>query len=79
MVFPMEVHMTSESLPHLSPEQDFAHKLAAQELVKYCQEFSCWRWSKGGQYSLGEISAPAEYAPLGSLKKPYPRAPHSSA
>ena len=71
--------MTSESLPHLSPEQEFAHKLAAQELVKYCQEFWRWRDSKGGQTSLGEISAPAEYAALGSLKKPDPPAPRSSA
>ena len=47
MVFPVEVHMTPDSLPHLSPEQEFAHKLAAQELAKYCQEFSRWRKSKG--------------------------------
>jgi hypothetical protein len=79
MVFPTEVHMTSDSLPHLSPEQEFAHKLAAQELAKYCQEFSRWRKSKGGQCSLRKISAPAEYAALASLKKPDPPAPHSSA
>jgi hypothetical protein len=35
MVFPVEVHITSDSLLHLSPEQEFAHKLAAQELAKY--------------------------------------------
>ena len=48
MPFPMEVHMASDSLPDLSPEQEFAHKLAAQELAKYCQEFSRWRIAKRG-------------------------------
>jgi hypothetical protein len=79
MLFPVEVHMTSDSLPHLSPEQEFAHKLAAQELAKYCQEFSRWRKSKKGQCSLGKISAPAGYAGIASLKKPDPPVPHSSA
>jgi len=71
--------MTSDSFPHLSLEQEFAHKLAAQELTKYCQDFSRWRESKKGQCSLGEISAPAGYASLASLKKPDRLAPHSSA
>ena len=43
MVFSVEVHMALDSLLHLSPEQEFALKLAAQELATYCQEFSRWR------------------------------------
>ena len=79
MLFPTEVHMALDSLPHLSPEQEFAHKLAAQELAKYCQEFSRWRKSKKGQCSLGNISAPAGYAGIASLKKADAPVPHSSA
>ena len=44
--------MPSDPLSHLSPEQESAHKLAARELAKYCQDFSRWRESKGGQSSL---------------------------
>jgi hypothetical protein len=70
--------MTPDSYPHLSPEQEFAHKFAAQELAKYCQELSRWRKSKGGQSSLENISAPVGYAGNASLKKPDPPMPHSS-
>ena len=72
MVFPVEVHMTPDSLPHLSPEQEFAHKLAAQELAKYCQEFSRWRKSRKGQCSLGKISSPAVYAGIASHEEARP-------
>jgi hypothetical protein len=78
MLVPLEVNMTSDSLPNLSPEQEFAHKLAARELAKYCQELSRWRKSKGGQCSLGKVSAPAGYAGDTSVKKPAPAVPHSS-
>jgi GH24 family phage-related lysozyme (muramidase) len=73
--------MTPESLPHLSPEHELAHKIAAQEQTKYCQEFWRWRKSRGGQCSLGEISAPAEYADLASRKegRPFLPMPHPSA
>jgi hypothetical protein len=71
--------MSSDSLAHLSPEQESAHKLAAQELAKYCQELSRWRRSKRGQCSLEKISTPARYAGIASLKKPAPPVPHSSA
>jgi hypothetical protein len=69
--------MTSDSLPNLSPEQEFAHKLAARELAKYCQELSRWRKSKGGQSSLGKVSAPVGCAGSASLKKPDPPISHS--
>jgi hypothetical protein len=79
MTLPLEVHMTPDSSSHLSPEQEFARKLAARELAKYCQEFSRWRKSKGGHSHLGKISTPPGYAANASLKKPAPRVPHSSA
>ena len=79
MVFPVEVHMTSDSLPHLSPEQEFAHKLAAQELAKYCQEFSRWRKSKG-RSAVSEKSPRAQGMLVSPpMKKLDPPAPHSSA
>ena len=57
MPLPMEVHMASDSLPDLSPEQEFAHKLAAQELAKYCQEFSRWRKQNGAVQPRKNLSA----------------------
>jgi hypothetical protein len=71
--------MASDSLPHLSPEQEFAHKLAAQELAKYCQEFSRWRNSKG--CSAASEKSPRVQGMLVSppMKKPDPPVPHSSA
>jgi hypothetical protein len=77
MVFPLEVDMTLDPRPNLSPEQEVAHKLAAQELAKYCQELSRWRRSKGGQCSLRKVSAPAGHAGKAILKKPVPAVPHS--
>jgi len=35
--------MASDSHPELSPEYSHAHKIAARELAKYCQEFDRWR------------------------------------
>lgn len=61
--------MPSDPLSHLSPEQESAHKLAARELAKYCQDFSRWRKSKEGQCSLGRISAPAGEAGIASREK----------
>jgi len=69
--------MTSDPYPNLSPEQEFAHKLAAQELAKYCQELSRWRKSKGGQSSLGKTSAPVGCAGSAPLKKPAQPMSHS--
>jgi len=79
MLLPVEVHMSSDSLPHLSPDQEFAHKLAAQELAKYCQEFSRWRKSKG--YSAASQESQRAQGMLVSppMKKPDPAVPHSSA
>jgi len=35
--------MEFNSYPDLSPEYSYAHKIAAKELLKYCQEFNRWR------------------------------------
>ena len=70
--------MTLDPRPDSSPEQEFAHKLAAQELAKYCQELSRWRRSKGGQCSLRKLSAPAGHAGKATPKKPVPAVPQSS-
>jgi hypothetical protein len=71
--------MPSDTSPDSSPEQSFAHKLAAQELAKYCQEFSRWRRTKRGSAAL-EKSLPAQGAPGPiSPKKSDPPAPHSTA
>jgi hypothetical protein len=79
MVFPMEVYMPSDSLPDLSPEQEFAHKLAAQELAKYCQEFSRWRIRKRGRAASEKSQRVQGMLIPPPLKKPDPRAPLSSA
>ena len=71
--------MPSDSFPDLSPEEEFAHKLAAQELAKYCQEFSRWRKTRRGRAILDECRpAPPTLAPP-SIKDPGPPAPRSSA
>jgi len=44
--------MESNSYPDLSPEYSNAHKIAAMELVKYCQEFDRWRRAKWGSEGL---------------------------
>jgi hypothetical protein len=35
--------MEFNAFPDLSPQYFIAHKIAARELVKYCQEFDRWR------------------------------------
>jgi len=35
--------MEFNSYPDLSSEYSDAHKIAARELIKYCQEFERWR------------------------------------
>jgi len=71
--------MPSDSFPDLSPEEKLARKLAAQELAKYCQEFSRWRKTKRGAAALNKPS-PA-HGPLSPspMKKADPPSPHSSA
>lgn len=71
--------MPSDLLPELSPEQKFAHKLAAQELAKYCQEFSRWRRTKWGSAVLyGSLPAKRMLASI-PVKKPDSDAARSSA
>ena len=71
--------MPSDLLADLSPEQQFARKLAAQELAKYCQEFSRWRKTKRGSATPDKsLRAQGTLLPP-RMKKPAPAAPHSSA
>jgi hypothetical protein len=71
--------MSSYSLPDSSPEQEFARKLAAQELAKYCQEFSRWRKTKRGSAALDKsLRTQGTLAPP-PVKKPDTPVPHSSA
>jgi hypothetical protein len=72
----MEVIMPFDSLPDLSPEQLFARKFAAQELAKYCEEFSLWRRTKRGSAALNKPLHTQGPLPL---NKPGPPAPRSSA
>jgi len=44
--------MELNSYPDLSPEQAYAHKLAAKEFVKYCQELDRW-WRRTERHSAG--------------------------
>jgi len=75
----MEVYMPSDSLPDLSPEQEYAHKLAAQELAKYCEEFSRWRQTKGGIAALNKsLREQGTRGPL-PMKTPASPASRSSA
>jgi GH24 family phage-related lysozyme (muramidase) len=62
--------MPSDTLPELSPEQNFAHKLAAQELAKYCQEFSRWRKTKRGRAAVDNTFAVRRTLEVASMQEP---------
>jgi hypothetical protein len=71
--------MPSDSFPDLSSEEELARKLAAQELAKYCQEFSRWRKTKRGRAIL-DRPLPAPGTPgTPAVKEPDSPAPRSSA
>ena len=69
--------MQSEPFADLSSEQEFAHKIAAQELARYCQDFSRWRKTKRGR-AASEKSQPAQGVLAPPMKKPDPATPHSA-
>jgi hypothetical protein len=75
----MEVYMPSDSLPDLSPEQEFAHKIAARELAKYCEEFSRWRIRKRGRAASEKSQRVQGMLISPPIEKPDPLAPRSSA
>jgi hypothetical protein len=75
----MEVDMPSDFVSDSSFEQESAHKLAAQELAKYCQEFSRWRKTKGGRAASENPQRVQGVLAPPPLKKPEPSAPSSSA
>ena len=71
--------MASNSLPDLSPEYAYAHKIAAKELAKYCQEFARWRTAE--RVSACLIQSPRKQGMLVMplTEKPDPPVPHSAA
>ena len=71
--------MPSDNLPDLSPEQQFARKLAAQELARYCQEFSHWRKTRVGRAAQGSFLPEQLARGAASLQKPQPRSSPTSA
>jgi len=46
--------MELNSYPDLSPEYFNAHKIAAKELAKYCQEFDRWRTAERRSAGLAQ-------------------------
>jgi hypothetical protein len=62
--------MPFDPLPDLSPEQNFAHKLAAQELAKYCQEFSRWRKTRRGRAAVDNAPAGRCRLEVPAMKEP---------
>ena len=71
--------MPFDTLPDLSPEQNFAHKLAAQELAKYCQEFSRWRKTRRGSAAVENSPAGRCRLEVASRKEPEQPSSRSSA
>jgi len=71
--------MEFDSLPDLSPEHSYAHKIAAKELAKYCEEIARWRTAKRG--SAGPVqSRRMRQIPVPRLsEKPGPPEPRSQA
>jgi hypothetical protein len=71
--------MESNSLPDLSPEHSYAHKIAAKELAKYCQEIARWRTAQ--RVSSGLVHSPQRREiPVPRLNgKPGPLEPRSPA
>jgi hypothetical protein len=71
--------MEFDSYPDLSPEHSYAHKIAAKELAKYCQEFARWRTAK--RVSAGSAHSPRRREILVPRlnEKPGPFEPRSPA
>ena len=70
--------MPHEPPPESSPDQDFARKLAAQELAKYCEEFSRWRGTKRGRAAIDQSRAKLDTLRAMPIKKPDGPAPRTS-
>jgi hypothetical protein len=71
--------MESDSYPDLSPEQLYAHKVAAKELVKYCEEFARWRTAKWGRARSVQSPRMRENLVPRLNEKPGPPEPYSAA
>ena len=71
--------MEFDSYPDLSPEQSYAHKIAAKELVKYCEEFARWRTAQHGSARPVQSPRMRENLVPGLNEKPGPLEPRSPA
>jgi hypothetical protein len=71
--------MEFESYPDLSPENSYAHKIAAKELVKYCEEFARWRTAKRGRAVSAKSPRTRENVVPGLNEQPGPPKPYSAA
>ena len=69
--------MSPNDLPDLSPEAAYALRIAARELVRYCEDFAYWRNTKRG--SLAVQSLPKQAALLPHLmRNPRPPEPNTA-
>jgi hypothetical protein len=59
--------------------QAFAHKLAAQELAKYCREFSTWLQETEAGEASANPSRPQAASSRPSFHKPDSHGPYPSA
>jgi hypothetical protein len=71
--------MESNSLPDLSPEHSYAHRIAAKELAKYCQEFARWRTAKRRNSGLVQDPGRRENLLPRLNEEPGPPKPYSAA
>ena len=71
--------MEFDPYPDLSPEQLYAHKVAARELVRYCEEFARWRNAKRGSAGLVHPPRMREVSVPRLNEKPGPLGSHSQA
>ena len=71
--------MEFNSLPDLSPEHSYAHKIAAKELAKYCQEFARSRTAKRGSGGFVHSPRMRDILVPHLNEKPEPPKPSSAA
>jgi len=71
--------MPSEFSPDTSSEQAFARKRAAQELARYCQEFSRWLETKRGRAAVDQSLPKQAILRPTPMKAPDAPAPRTSA
>ena len=69
--------MEFNSFPDLSSEYSDAHKIAAKELIKYCQEFDRWRTAERPYEGLAQNPRRRGMLVPNPAEKPAPPERHS--